>query len=358
MPDITTNRSAAERGDRVAAILAGRYGLTARTIEQLPIGQGTVNYRAVCDDGQEAFVKNYPAGTDLQAEEAAIALSARAVEAGIPGPQVLPNQDGDVIDAGTPLAVSVWEWRPGGVVTLLSQPQLAEAGTELGRIHALFAGLPATPLAQESATQRWRDIDVEDLTATIDQLLEIIAGRISAGAGAGDAFDVEAQRTLLERRDQLTLVPELLAGLPAELTVQVLHGDYSPVNLLFTGETLSAVLDFRPPDPFLVAYDLGRMAFYPNTVTGDADWLGAAATLIRAYRQAHPDVAAVDVRACGRVALLQMLKSLYGVRQHYLKPGLFQDDLDEFWLIRHRTVCVLLAKLTATDTLLTGLANA
>ncbi|MFC7640256.1 phosphotransferase [Streptosporangium lutulentum] len=139
--------------------------------------------------------------------------------------------------------------------------------------------------------------------------------------------------------------------------MQVVHGDYSPVNLLFTEETLSAVLDFRPPDPFLVAYDLGRMAFYPNTVVGDANWLDAAATLIGAYRQAHPAVAAVDVRACGRVALLQLLKSLYGVRQHYLKPGLFQADLDEFWLVRHRAVGVLLGDLAASDTLLTELAD-
>ncbi|MFC7641828.1 phosphotransferase [Streptosporangium lutulentum] len=205
----------------------------------------------------------------------------------------------------------------------------------------------------KGAGQRWRDIDVDDITATIDQLLETIAGRIDAGDG--DAFDVEAQRTLLERRDQLVHVPELVAGLPADLTVQVVHGDYSPVNLLFVGERLSAVLDFRPPDPFLLAYDLGRMAFYPNSVTGDADWLGAAATLIGAYRQEHPAVAAADVRTCGRVALLQLLKSLYGVRQHYLKPGVFQDDLDAFWLLRHRAVSVLLADLAATDTLLAGL---
>jgi len=138
--------------------------------------------------------------------------------------------------------------------------------------------------------------------------------------------------------------------------VQVVHGDYSPVNLLFTGERLSAVLDFRPPDPFLLAYDLGRMAFYPNTVTGEG-WLDAAATFIGAYRKAHPEVADVDVRACGRVALLQLLKSLYGVKQHYLKPGLVQADLDAFWLTRHRAVSVLLSELPATDTLLTELAD-
>ncbi|MET8046475.1 phosphotransferase [Streptosporangium sp. NPDC005286] len=339
-----------ERGDHVAAALAGAYGLAVRTITQLPIGQGTINFRVVCDDDQEVFVKNYPGGTDLFAEREAIALSARALEAGIPGAQVLLNQAGDVIDSSRPLSVSVWEWASGQVVTRLSSAQLAAAGTALGRIHTLFADYPV-PAAP--AVEHWRGMDIDDLAATIDQLLDIIADRVRAGIG--DRFDAEAQRTLLERRDMLARIPELLADLPGELTVQVLHGDYSPVNLLFTGETLSAVLDFRPPDPFLLAYDLGRMAFYPNIVTGEDNWLDAAATFVSAYRQAHLGVPGVDVRACGRVALLQLLKSLYGVKQHYLKPGLFQDDLDDFWLLRHQAANTLLSELAAIDALLAEL---
>ncbi|MFE9801569.1 hypothetical protein ACFYP6_22335 [Streptomyces goshikiensis] len=35
------------------------------------------------------------------------------------------------------------------------------------------------------------------------------------------------------------------------------------------------------------------------------------------------------------MALLQLMTSLYGVKQHYLKPGLLQEDLDQFWLLRH-----------------------
>ncbi|MEU8249742.1 phosphotransferase [Nonomuraea sp. NPDC048916] len=117
----------------------------------------------------------------------------------------------------------------------------------------------------------------------------------------------------------LHLIPGLLADLPDKLTVQVVHGDYSPVNLLWSGDRLTAVLDFRPPDPFLPAYDLGRKAFYPNTVTGGGDWMADAGTFITAYQDANPGVPAVDVRACGRVALLQLLKSVYGVKEHYFE---------------------------------------
>lgn len=351
MPDLMTNSPTSGPGGWIAAVLAGSYGLTVCAITQLPIGQGTVNYRADCN-GRQVFVKSYPGGTDLPAEREAITLAGLALAAGIPGAAVLPNQDGDVIDTGGSLALSVWEWMPGQVITRLSPAQLAAAGTTLGRIHALFADRP-TP-ATAPAVQQWRGIDVDGLAVTIDQLLDIIAERVRTGVA--DPFDVDAQRTLLERRAMLARIPDLLADLPADLTVQVLHGDYSPVNLLFTGDELSAVLDFRPPEPFLLAYDLGRMAFYPNTVTEGGNWLDAAVTLIGAYREAHPAVPSVDVRACGRVALLQLLKSLYGVKQHYLKPGLFQHDLDAFWLIRHQAATTLLSELVTTDTLLAELA--
>ena len=69
-------------------------------------------------------------------------------------------------------------------------------------------------------------------------------------------------------------------------------------------------------------------------------------------------VPAIDIRACARVALLQLLGSLYGVKQHYLKPGLFPHDLDKFWLLRHRTASTLLEHLADTDELLAEIAAA
>ncbi len=244
--------------------------------------------------------------------------------------------------------MSVWEWMPGRVITgKLTTAQHEQAGAALGRIHAAFAELPASkgPAPQ---VREWRTVEVDELSATISRLLAVIAQR--AASGESEAFDTEAARTLAERCGVIDRIPGLLAELP-ELTAQVLHGDYSPVNLLFNGERLSAVLDFRPPDPFLISYDLGRMAFYPNTVAGDPDWTSAARTLITAYQQANPGVAAA-------VALLQLLGSLYGVKQHYLKPGLFQDDLDEFWLLRHRAAGILLSSLADTDALLHSLTAA
>jgi homoserine kinase type II len=339
---------------RLATILGERYGLAAGQLTQLPIGQGTINFRAACAD-RDVFVKTYPRDADLPGEHNAIGLSELAGRNGVAVAGVVRSHDGQVIDTSSEIALSVWEWMPGSVVASgLTTPQCQQAGAALGRIHAVFSRLPASsgPAPQ---VNRWRQPSLDKLSADISQLQDTI--KIRRTAGQADAFDDMATRTLAEREQMIGQIPGLLLALP-ELTAQVLHGDYSPVNLLFDHERLSAVLDFRPPDPFLISYDLGRMAFYPNTVTSDPDWMSAAAALVRAYRDANPRVAAADIRACGRVALLQLLGSLYGVKQHYLKPGLFQDDLDQFWLLRHQAAGILLRHLPQTDALLRDLAAA
>jgi hypothetical protein len=76
------------RPEAVAALVETRYGLTIDGLERLPIGQGTVNYRARTSAGV-LFVKSYPAGTDLRAESEGIRLSALAASAGVPAAQPL-----------------------------------------------------------------------------------------------------------------------------------------------------------------------------------------------------------------------------------------------------------------------------
>ena len=254
------------------------------------------------------------------------------------------------------MAFSVWEWVPGTVVTDLGDLECAQAGHVLGRIHSAFADLPQSTDADAAVPLRsWRTIDVSALDATIDHLLDLIDDRTRTGKQ--EPFDADAARTLAERRTMLTHLPDLSAQIPQTLTVQVLHGDYSPVNLLFHEEHLSAVLDFSPPRPDLLAYDLGRMAFYPNTVTSRHDWLNAAHTFIAAYLAANPGATAADVRACGHIALIQLLRSLYGVKQHYLKPGIDQAALDDFWLLRHQAASTLLEHQEEIDQMLNDLAH-
>ncbi|MGW4410918.1 hypothetical protein ACWEJ6_43265 [Nonomuraea sp. NPDC004702] len=102
--------------DTIATVLADRYALTASDIVRQPIGQVTINYRGSLTDGRQVFVKRYPAQARLDDERGAIRLSGAALPAGIPGAPILTNQDGDVIDTSSAMAVSVWRWMPGHVV--------------------------------------------------------------------------------------------------------------------------------------------------------------------------------------------------------------------------------------------------
>lgn len=350
MPELSPScASQTAEADTVAEILASGYHLSPTEITRLPIGQGTINYRAEAVQ-RRVFVKHYPVGTDLAAELAAIELSVLAGRHGIPVPDLVPAVNGQPIVVRGRHTISVWSWVEGHAVTDgFSTAQEWAAGAALGTIHRAFAKHPASrDPAPEVAD--WFAADILDIEATIDRLLNVITSR-----PAGDSFDRIAERTLTERRADLRAVPDLFTGLPS-LSTQVLHGDYSAVNLLFRGDELTGVIDFRPPNVFLVAFELGRIAFDPRTVALHENWLSAARALVNAYLETNPGVEAADVQACGRIALLQLLTSLYGVKQHYLKPGLLQDDLDAFWVLRHEAARLLLDHLDDVEGMLASLA--
>lgn len=337
----------------VADALTCHYALPDATLAPVRGGQNTINLRAATPEGRQVFVKTYPTGADLDAERGAIALSERAGRSGVPVAPLVRSRHGHPLHTEGPVAFSVWEWMPGHVVTRPTERHCVQAGRALGHIHAVFADLPVAGTDREAALSRWRTTDVAGLASTIDHLLSIIRQRPYR-----ETFDEMAAATLTERRTMLNHLPALAARVNEELTVQVLHGDYSPVNLLYTaGGDLAAVLDFCPPRPGLVAYDLGRMAFYPHTVAGPGDWMTLANSLVSSYLDACPRTRSADVRACGRIALMQLVRSLYGVKQHYFAPGLDQAELDDFWVLRQQTARLLLEHLPDLECMLDRLAR-
>ncbi|EFG03870.1 phosphotransferase enzyme family protein [Streptomyces clavuligerus] len=341
MPTPTAHTAAPDPATELGALLETAYDLDGVRLTRLPAGQNTINYRAD-DAGGVLFVKHYLPGTDLAAEREAIGQSRLAGEHGVPVAVPRPTRTGGTIATTDQLAVSVWEWMPGRTVEDgLTPGQQEAAGRTLGLLHTAFADHPAAAGGESRRLAKWRTTDpAAKATATVDQLLDSIADRPTP-----DSFDTEAVRTLTERRAALGHLPGLIAGLPDGMTTQVLHGDYSAVNLHFDGDTLTGVLDFLPPAPELIAYELGRIAFDPRTVVHDPDWIGAGVRLVDAYRRANPHHTAADTTGCARIALIQLTTSLYGVKDHYLKPGLLQDDLDAFWLLRHEAATRLLDQL-------------
>lgn len=332
-------------------LLRRHYGIAAGAVERIPAGSATVNFRVESDSGT-LFVKRYTAGTDLPRQRSAIGLARLAGRHGIPVARIRYGIGGQVLSEDPGGALAVWDWASGTARQQgLGPTEAAQAGIALGRIHRAFAPMPGH-LPDRAGP--WFDLHPEAVAARVNELLAMVAeGR---RAGSGDPFDDIAERTLAERREQVRHLAGLRRGLPP-LTRQVVHGDYALPNLLFDEGRLSCVLDFGPESTFLPAWELGRIAFDPRTVGGER-WLGSARALVRAYVEEDPGVAAGDVSGCARVALIQLLRSLFGVSDHYRGTALLPADLDDFWVARHRAAGILLEHLEEAEAMLAELAPA
>lgn len=335
--------------ERLVRILKERYKISnVKSINRLEIGQGTINYCITTFDGK-FFIKRYIGHENLAEETTGIEMSEIAAHAGIRTARIIPNINKQWIDQSTEMSLSLWEWVEGKVLTEnLNIIQYQQVGMALGHIHNVFSSFSHKKIT-DSKPRRWRELSPQTVLADIESIKLAINKKVALEFE--DDFDKKSILFLEERTEQLKNFSTLMAGLPL-LGTQIIHGDYSFVNMLFDNNTINAVLDFRPPEIFFISYDLGRIAFYPNTVAKNPNWLSIAKEIISAYKEANPHISSNDIAFCGRVALLQLLKSLYGVKQHYLKPALLQEDLDAFWTLRHQAVGIMLARIDEIENML------
>lgn len=308
----------------LADAIERQYGLEVLSANRLPLGMGTINWHLRTTSG-ELFLKQYPPGVDVAAETAALELSRLALAGGIPGARVRPARDGRALWTDGELAVALFDWVPDATSgRALTSEQMARMGGTLGRLHRLLRPVAAT---FGDAADRWLAIDVAAKRARLERYLDTIARR-----GEPDAFDRRTSALLHRRIELLPRIAGLLASLPP-LSRQVLHGDFSVWNVLFRGSELVAVVDFRPPERFLTAFEIGRAALNPETLTAGA-WSQPAEAFVAAYCAAHPEIPLDDVRHAPHVWAAQLVRSEYGVREHYDAPLENQDDLDRFWFQR------------------------
>lgn len=206
----------------------------------------------------------------------------------------------------------------------LSRAQMAQAGSTLGRLHRHLRTVRST---FRDISDEWLALDEARKRAQLEHHLETIARRKEQ-----DDFDRRSAALLHRRVDLLPRIVALLASLPP-LTRQVVHGDYSVSNILFRDAEVAAVVDFRSPEPFLPAFEIGRAALNPETLTA-GPWLDKSLTFVEEYCGANVDIALSDIRFAPHVWAIQLVRSEYGVRQHYVAPLEYQPDLDQFWFRR------------------------
>jgi homoserine kinase type II len=128
------------------------------------------------------------------------------------------------------------------------------------------------------------------------------------------------------------------------LTAQLVHYDYTRPNLLFESRRVVAVLDLKghvaPP-----VWELGKIAFEPQTVVRSTDWLAVACAATGAYCAENP-LAFATAPSCARAVVLYNMFSFWGPWQRYIEGiRAEQDDMDSYWLNRHTTARLLLVNL-------------
>jgi len=285
---------------------------------------GTTNW-LVRTSGPDYVLKQYPPSADVAREAAALTLSQEARAAGLPVPLVIPSAAGELLWSERDLTLALFEHVPGTTSgNALSRSQTVQAGHTLGRLHACLRDRPA----RRDTAGEWLALEAGRKRAAFERYLRAIEKREEQ-----DEFDRRTVSLVRRRLDLLPRAASLLASLPP-LARQVVHGDYSLWNILFRGGKLVAVVDFRPPERFLPAFEIGRAALAPETVTAGPGWHGKALAFVEAYCRANRGIGRSDVEFAPHVWAIQLVRSEYGVWQHYSGPVERQADLDRFWLQR------------------------
>ena len=330
---------ACDAGPRLAEAVARHYRRDVRSVARIQKGMGAINWLVRTSEG-DCFLKQYPPNADLAAEAAGLALSQEARAAGVPAPMVIPSGAGDLLWSNGDLALALSEYFPGATSGVpLSCPEMAQAGRTLGRLHA---GLRDRSGLRDAAAA-WLALDARRKGAAFGRYLAAIESRKEP-----DEFDRRTAPFLHRRLALLPKAAALLASLPP-LARQVVHGDYGIWNILFRGGELVAVVDFRPPELFLPAFEIGRAALAPETMTADPRWPDKALAFVEAYCRANPRIGRSDVQFAPHVWAVQLVRSEYGVRQHYFGPLERQADLDRFWFRRCQAADMLLDRLDAVS---------
>ena len=226
-------------------------------------GCGTRNWSLRTAEGR-FFVKEYPAQARVAEERQALELSIYARDCGIPTPRVIATRSDDLVCVSGDAMFVLFEWADGCTAKRsLSPEQMAQAGRVLGEMHRHFRTVESR---LPSETSRWLEFDAADKLSEVERYVEIIRGKPER-----DDFDRRTLPLLIERKRLVRKVPKILLSLP-NLTTQVIHNDYGLPNVMFKDGRVSAVVDFQPPRPFLIAYEIGRIAFGPENFTSSG-WI-------------------------------------------------------------------------------------
>ena len=287
--------------------------------EFLPAGLMNRNWRLQTDAGVFALKEFRDASRgDVRRN---LAVAADLARHGLPVPAPCPTSTGNLVAeaAGSEWCLLPWvagEHRTGPGLTA---GEARELGRMLGLIHE---GLRATEGLPAPGQPKSKSSTAADATATLGRFVDLIAVK-----PAPDEFDkvaavrLEQRLTLLKRfADQAPPAPE-----PDEASGWT-HGDFQPLNLLWDGDAIAAVLDWDRVKVQYLADEVARAAaVHCENGAGGLD-LDRIAAFAGGYR-AEAGVAGAGLTAAADRLWWRRLCDAWQLAFHYDRDDVSCDHL-------------------------------
>ena len=307
-------------------------------ITRIYAGHGSRNW-VVRSQNKSFFVKEFMSPEDLEKGEISIKVAMHCIDRGILSPSIVSNLRGQNITRAGDCGLTIFDYIEGDLKQdKFSERLMSESGANLADTHRALSTY-STP--GEDETSEWLATDPADICVNVEDLLS----RISDLPRMNE-FDDISFRLLNERKRQLERYSELKSPI-GDLTRSIIHGDYGQKNLIIDNDSRMWVIDFGDASIFLPAYELGRAAFPPENFE-HKDWLRRGLSMVKSYGQ-NGFLSRQDLIFCARAWLVQLLQSVYGVKQHYITPHELQEDLDLFWIRRGKATAALFENLALVE---------
>lgn len=325
---------------KLAGELSRSFGVSG-TISRIRSGTATDNFLVDAGHGQRWFAKVYRDRSVLSDELAAIELTSFARSGGVPVPAFRPTVTGHRISDAGDIAMSLWDYVEGAETAEggLTGGRWATVGAAVGTMHRHLAQHPAYRPSSKPATGL---CDLPAAQARYDQLIEAYRRCVTLDDDQAWALD-----TALHRRSLLPQAQSLLLSLPP-LHVQIAHGDLAAPNLMMRGDDVAAVIDFQPPSPHFLAWEIARIGCDPRTIASSTDWLTGLRLLLDAYGQENPTVH-INLRAIVAAGCAYTLASTYPLSAPLKPPTVDHAGLIQYGHDRHGAALQMLEALSAGE---------
>ncbi|MDH6128821.1 aminoglycoside phosphotransferase family protein [Kitasatospora sp. GP82] len=328
----------------VADTLVLAYGLHPAEITRIPEGTATDNYAVVDRTGRWYFAKVYRGQDRLALERASVELSEYAADGGVATARAIRTRGHELIETHGRLPMSLWSYVPHTETAegTLRGARWAAAGAAMGCLHRRLATHPAAAPTLEPGAAL---CDVATARHRFERLILAYQHRPTLGE-----FETWALQAARERQAVLGDVERILASLP-QLTVQVMHGDLAGPNVLVTNDDVAAIVDFGPPTPGYLAWEIVRLGCDPKSVlsNGVESWLKGYTDLALAYRDANPKAPADDLVSSLRVGCAAKLCSTFPLSAPVERPHLVDAALESYARARHEVALMLLNRLPVLE---------